>query len=459
MTAAFDRRRLFGLAAALVALTLISAGCAIQVAESGEEEDLATAQEAVTAAMSSGEIIALAASGVGYSYWWGHGRWDPNGKSHPGKCTGSCGKCSHSASPKGGVEYGADCSGFVAQAWQVPNEGSPKIDRHPYSTYNFRYEKTHWYPIKKSELRAGDALVYNSGGKGHIVIFESWTGGGKAMAYECAGCKTGCIHKARSFGSSYIAIRRKGVEEESKNAPPKGQLEKSSCNDGLEGWAHDPDAGKASIDVVLTFDAPITNANAKKLTLKADAERGDLAKKLGSSKHGFSTPVPATLKDGKKHTIYAYAVDDKGKAAKLLTGAPRSVTCGLPPTNKADGPPKACGHGECQTGAALTKDCSPCADQVCLVKPSCCDPVKGKWDASCVDLAGESIGACRGVCAGGPSSCGHSECEAGPALAANCSECAAHVCKRDAYCCTSGKWDFICAKEAKEDPWCGCGVQ
>ena len=455
MSAHRIEKRFIGLALLVMA---ISSACAVQVVESGEDESLGTTEEAVTASMSRGEIIALGASGVGYSYWWGHGRWDPASKSHPGKCSGSCGGCSHWASPKGGPEYGADCSGFVAQAWQVPGEGSPKVDRHPYSTYNFRYEKTHWYPIKKSELKAGDALVYNSGKKGHIVLFESWTGGGKAMAYECAGCKVGCIHKPRGFGSSYIAIRRKGVEDEAKNDPPKGQLEKASCDGGLRGWAFDPDAGKGAVDVVLTFDGPITSPKAKKLTLKADEDRTDLAKKLGSSKHGFTAPIPATLKDGKKHTLYAYAVDDQGKQTQLLTGAPRSVTCGPAPSTKADDPPHACGHSECQTGGALTKDCSPCADQVCLIKPSCCDTQKGKWDASCVDLAGETVGACRGVCAGGPSSCAHSECDAGTALSASCSECAAHVCKRDPFCCSSGKWDFICAKEAKEDPWCSCGT-
>lgn len=444
------------LALALVGLVVLAPSCALEVAEP-EQESVASVEEAVTAAMSREEILALAASAVGYSYWWGHGRWDPSDKSNPGKCSGSCGKCSHWASPKGGPEYGADCSGFVAQAWQVPNEQSPKVDRHPYSTYDFRYKKTHWHPIKRSELEAGDALVYNSGTKGHIALFQNWTGGGKAMAYECAGCKVGCIHKPRSFGSAYIAIRRNGLDDAPKNHAPNGQLEKASCDDGIRGWARDVDAPKQSIGVILTFDGPLGGKNTKQLALTANQARPDLQKKLGSSAHGFEAPLPATLKDGKKHSIYAYAVDAQGKATKLLVGAPRTLSCQPATSTKADSAQKACGHGECETGAALTKDCSPCTAQVCILKPSCCDTVNGAWDVSCVDLAGETIGACRGVCAGGPSSCGHSECEAGAGLSATCSECAAHVCKRDPFCCSSGKWDWICAKEAKEDPWCSCG--
>jgi len=449
------------LSVALTALALVATqGCSVQVGgpEDDSEDFSSVGQEVTTAPMSRGEILALAQSGVGFSYWWGHGRWDPTNKSFPGKCSGSCGKCSHWAYPKGGSEHGADCSGFVAKVWQVPSASSPKVDQHPYSTYNFRYEKTHWFPIKKSELKAGDALVYHKSGHGHIALFEGWSGGGKAVAYECAGCKTGCIHKPRTFGSYYIAIRRKGVEDEAKNQPAKGRLEAASCNSGIKGWAQDPDEPKKAVDVVLTFDGPINGKNVKKTTIKASQNRSDLCKQLGSCEHGFGVSLPSSLKDGKKHSVYAYAMDSSGKGEKLLVGAPRTLSC-KPANNtpKADAPPSSCSHPECSSGEALTKDCSPCADAVCLIKPSCCDTVSGSWDASCVDLAGDTEKACRGVCAGGASSCSHSECEAGDGLSASCSSCAAHVCKRDPFCCSSGKWDWICAKEAKEDPWCGCG--
>ena len=444
------------LSAWAVAVFVGLTACSVQVDPPRESDEIASVEEAVTTpAMSRDEILALASSGVGYSYWWGHGRWDPSNHAYPGKCSGSCGKCSHWASPKGGAEYGADCSGFVAKTWQVPSATSPKIDSHPYSTYNFRYEKTHWYPIKKSELKAGDALVYSTGTKGHIALFDHWSGGGKTTAYECSGCKIGCIHKPRSFGSYYIAIRRKGVEDEAKNTPPKGQLESAACDKGIKGWAQDPDQPKQAVDVVLSFDGPLGGKNAKKMTVKAGQSRSDLCKKLGSCEHGFALALPATLKDGKKHSVYAYAVNSTGKGQKLLVGAPRSLKCETSTPVKTDEVPKSCSHPECQTGAWLHKDCSPCASAVCLTKPECCDPAQGGWTAACVDLAGETLEACRGVCAGGPSSCGHSECDAGDKLGATCSECAAHVCKRDGFCCSS-KWDWICAKEAKEDPWCSC---
>src|SRR5688500_10140110 len=47
-----------------------------------------------------------AEAGVGFSYWWGHGRFRPEGpsSSNKGSCSGTCPNCSHSGS------YGGDCS-------------------------------------------------------------------------------------------------------------------------------------------------------------------------------------------------------------------------------------------------------------------------------------------------------------------------------------------------------------
>jgi hypothetical protein len=116
-----------------------------------------------------------------------------------------------------------------------------------------------------------------------------------------------------------------------------------------------------------------------------------------------------------------------------------------------------CAHAECATGDALNKSCSPCASAVCLVKPECCDPTNG-WTEECVDAAKDMVGACRGICAGGPSSCGHSECDKGVALDASCSTCAESVCKKDELCCVN-VWDFICAMEAERDPFCSCPAE
>ena len=140
--------------------------------------------------------ISRAQSGVGFSYWWGHGRWLSGGPSSStrGSCSGSCPSCSHS----GG--YGADCSGFVAKAWWVPSTNTDlSHDYHPYSTYNFYNERTHWAPISRSSIRKADALVYRSGSSGHIVLYQSssdpW---GNLWVYEARGCSYGIVHNLRT---------------------------------------------------------------------------------------------------------------------------------------------------------------------------------------------------------------------------------------------------------------------
>jgi hypothetical protein len=117
-------------------------------------------------------------------------------------------------------------------------------------------------------------------------------------------------------------------------------------------------------------------------------------------------------------------------------------------------PKASCAHSECAAGAALEQGCSACASSVCAIHPQCCDPAES-WSETCVTSAQGIVGACRGVCADGKSSCGHDECTAGAALTGTCSTCAESVCGRDPYCC-DGEWDSICAKEAKEDPYCSC---
>ena len=154
---------------------------------------------------SPANTIARAKAAVGFSYWWGGGAWLASGPSSStrGKCSGSCPSCSHSGS------YGADCSGLVAKAWQFGTK-SLSVNSHPFSTADFVADRSgHWYTVSRSSLRAADALVYRSGGSGHIAIYEKGDGWGAPTVYECRSCAYGCVHNARSF-SGYKGIRRSG---------------------------------------------------------------------------------------------------------------------------------------------------------------------------------------------------------------------------------------------------------
>lgn len=153
------------------------------------------------------EAIARAKSGVGFSYWWGHGRFRPEGAtaSTKGHCSGSCPSCSHSGS------YGGDCSGFVGKVWQVGSGNSTlTTDAHPYSTYSFDKDSSQWSTVSRSNMKPADAMVYNSNGAGHIFVYEKGDGWGQMYAYECKGCSYGCVHNLRTASSAYHGIRRAG---------------------------------------------------------------------------------------------------------------------------------------------------------------------------------------------------------------------------------------------------------
>lgn len=151
--------------------------------------------------------IVRAQAGVGFSYWWGHGRWLSSGatSSTRGSCTGNCPSCSH------GGSYGADCSGYVAKIWQIPSSNTDlSVDAHPYSTATFVGSNSQWSTIARASAVKGDALVYNSNGAGHIVLYESGDAWGNFWTYEARGCSYGIVHNLRSVTSAYKTIRRAG---------------------------------------------------------------------------------------------------------------------------------------------------------------------------------------------------------------------------------------------------------
>ncbi len=164
-----------------------------------------TADQSREAGLSSSAILATAASGVGFSYWWGHGRWQP-GSGDRGACYGSCPSCSH----RGGS--GADCSGFVAKAWRVPEwNNSVSDDAHPYTTWHFENQSDFWRRVSRFSVVPGDVLVQNNSSGGHMFIYERGDPWGMVWSYESRGCRYPIAHNLRSIPSGYKAIRRNGL--------------------------------------------------------------------------------------------------------------------------------------------------------------------------------------------------------------------------------------------------------
>ncbi len=171
---------------------------------------LCSSASATPKAMTVDEIIAIAVTVPGFSYWWGGSKWKP-GATDMGTCTpdpgttGGCPKCTHAGS------WGADCSGFVAKAWQIDKPMGLDVEYHPYSTVNFVNDTTWWTKIDRGSVVKGDALTHNLNGAGHIFLYEKGDPWGDMWAWECKGCAYGCTYNLRSASADFVGRRRVSI--------------------------------------------------------------------------------------------------------------------------------------------------------------------------------------------------------------------------------------------------------
>lgn len=111
--------------------------------------------------------------------------------------------------------------------------------------------------------------------------------------------------------------------------PPSGPVDAIDC-ESIRGWAQDPDAPEAAVEVQVWFGGPSDDPNATGITVVADVPRDDLCMPLGSCNHGFEVGIPRSLRDDGNHDVYVYAVDDDGALAPQLEASPGAFTCAPP---------------------------------------------------------------------------------------------------------------------------------
>lgn len=157
--------------------------------------------------LSRSGVLRTARAYVGFSYWWGGARLP-----YPHRTRGaSRGRCYRSSYSGHRGRYGADCSGFVGDVWQLPAFHSFTSGAHPYSTWHFYHRRTRWRAVSRHSSHSADALVYRSSRGGHVLILQRWSGWGRAYTYEARGCRYGIQHNLRTLSSRYVARRRRGL--------------------------------------------------------------------------------------------------------------------------------------------------------------------------------------------------------------------------------------------------------
>jgi hypothetical protein len=291
------------------------------------------------------------------------------------------------------------------------------------------------------------------------------------------------------------------------NPAPKGSFDMATCNQ-FAGWACDQSdyAQPLSIHFYADGQAGKGGTIVGSATANIQREAGVASSCGGNANHGFSFAAPASLKDGKSHTIYAYAIGIPD--GNSLLGS-KTITCSPLPTcanecvagvKRCDGTTgfKTCattngclkwgavtncptgqfcsGAGVCAAPACVAtcttanaKQCNSNGVQTCALSGGCL-----KWSAAVACGTGKtcSDGECKSACA--PKTCvtlGNYQCGSwsnGCGTTLNCgtcatgktcsngkcvSNCTAHASKK----CASGKLYWYDSCNAKEGLAQDCG--
>jgi hypothetical protein len=391
--------------------------------------------------MTPDEIVALAQTGVGFSYWWGGACWTTAAGAARGSCVGSCPDCTHSGS------WGADCSGFVGKVWQVPGPVALETCSHPYSTASFRWNTYHWNPVDWSRAGRADAFVYrnasNSGG--HVFLYESGDPWGSVWAYECRSCSEGCVHNLRTVSTTYIAIRRNRLEGGgSVNPGPTGTLQGVVFEDRGQ--------GTADMSVRLPGAQVAVVAGAAEPVPPVTAAEGNAA---------WSFQLPAG-----SYTVRATAAGHAAaeRTCTVTAGAATWCSIGLAANCVAN-----CAGRECGPDPVCGSDCGACAaGQTCGPDGRCgCEPDCAGRECGPDPQCGASCGTCTAGQVCGPDGrcgcqpdCAGRACGPDPQCGTSCGACAAgETCRPDGTCVTCVA--DCRGRECGLDPVCGtvsCGA-
>ncbi len=115
----------------------------------------------------------------------------------------------------------------------------------------------------------------------------------------------------------------RGGRAEPVSQPPQGFLDGASC-EGIGGWVRFPDDANP---IAVRFYADGPAGRGRDLgSVVAGLPRPDLP--FRDKNHGFSIAIPDSLKDGRSHAIYVYAIDSRTGTETLLEGSPKSIQCG-----------------------------------------------------------------------------------------------------------------------------------
>ena len=117
------------------------------------------------------------------------------------------------------------------------------------------------------------------------------------------------------------------------NALPVGFFDSASCS-GFSGWACDADDYSQPLAVHFWVDGQAGQGGFFAGSTAANGKREAAVSAMcgGNANHGFYLALPDKLKDGKKHTIYAYAINIPSGDNPLLGMNAKVIQCAAAPS-------------------------------------------------------------------------------------------------------------------------------
>ncbi|MFA6376812.1 MAG: hypothetical protein WCX69_05440, partial [Candidatus Paceibacterota bacterium] len=241
------------------------------------------------------------------------------------------------------------------------------------------------------------------------------------------------------------------------NPAPKGSFDAATCNQ-FAGWACDQSDYAKPLSIHFYADGQAGKGGTIVGSATADTQReaGVASSCGGNANHGFSFTIPASLKNGKSHTIYPYAIGIPNGNSLLGN---KTITCSPSPT---------CSN-ECTNGV---KQCAGTTGyKTCAATNGCL-----KWGATANCPTGQACSG-AGVCAAPacvPKTCitlGNYQCNSwsdGCGKTLNCGTCTANKTCSNGKCvsnctthaskkCESGKLYWYNSCNAKEGLIQDCG--
>lgn len=113
---------------------------------------------------------------------------------------------------------------------------------------------------------------------------------------------------------------------------PIGNFDTANC-DSITGWVLDQDELGRALDIHVYRDGQAGSGGVFLGSYTTDVLRPDVNRLYGATgNHGFNIPTPESVRDGRSHTVFVYAINPvSGKNNPLLTGSPKTISCPLPP--------------------------------------------------------------------------------------------------------------------------------